>query len=291
MAAKKALTPVETVVRIPLEQMHPFHDHPFAVRDDASMRETAESVRGHGVLTPVILRPMEGGGYEIVSGHRRARASELAGLDTVPAIIREMDDNTAIILVVDSNLQRDSILPSERAWAYRMKLEAIKRQGARSDLTSAQVGQKSIWSVEQVATDAGASKTQVQRYIRLTELVPPLLDLVDQEAIGLTVAVELSYLTKAEQNLLVETIESEQARPSRSQAMRLRKLSAARLLNEDTVLDVMMERKKPDPIKVTLTWDVLRRFFPRSSTPRQMEGVIIRLLELWKQKRQRAKAG
>lgn len=290
MAAKKALPPIETVVRVPLDQLHPFHDHPFAVRDDASMRETAESVKTHGVLTPVILRPMAGGGYEIVSGHRRARASELAGLDTVPSIIREMDDNTATILMVDSNLQRDSILPSERAWAYRMKLEAIKRQGVRSDLTSPQCAAR-FRSDDRVAEENGVSGDTVRRYIRLTNLISPLLDLVDQEAIGLTVAVELSYLTPTEQTLLAETIESEQARPSRSQAQRLRKLSAARLLNEDSVLDVMMERKKPEPIKVTLTWDVLRRFFPRSSTPRQMEGVIIRLLELWKQKRQRAKAG
>ena len=278
----------EQVVQIPLDQLHPFPNHPFKVRDDDAMRETVESVKEYGVLVPAIVRPREEGGYEIVAGHRRCHASGLAGLETVPALVREMDRDTATIIMVDSNLQREDILPSERAQAYKMKLEAIKRQGARTDLTSAQVGQKSKWSVERIAEQAGESKTQVQRYIRLTELSPPLQQMVDEKKIALTPAVELSYLKPAEQALMVETIESEQAAPSLSQAQRMRRMSEAGTLNEDTMLSVMTEQKKPERSDITLSGDILRKYFPRSYTPRQMENTIIKLLEAWQRKRQRS---
>ena len=278
----------EQVVQIPLDQLHPFPNHPFKVRDDDAMRETVESVKEYGVLVPAIVRPREEGGYEIVAGHRRCHASGLAGLETVPALVREMDRDTATIIMVDSNLQREDILPSERAQAYKMKLEAIKRQGARTDLTSAQVGQKSKWSVERIAEQAGESKTQVQRYIRLTELSPPLQQMVDEKKIALTPAVELSYLKPAEQALMVETIESEQATPSLSQAQRMRRMSEAGTLNEDTMLRIMTEQKKPERSDITLSGDILRKYFPRSYTPRQMENTIIKLLEAWQRKRQRS---
>lgn len=278
----------EQVVQIPLDQLHPFPNHPFKVRDDDAMRETVESVKEYGVLVPAIVRPREDGGYEIVAGHRRCHASGLAGLETVPALVREMDRDTATIIMVDSNLQREDILPSERAQAYKMKLEAIKRQGARTDLTSAQVGQKSKWSVERIAEQAGESKTQVQRYIRLTELSPPLQQMVDEKKIALTPAVELSYLKPAEQVLMVETIESEQATPSLSQAQRMRRMSEAGTLNEDTMLSVMTEQKKSERSDITLSGDILRKYFPRSYTPRQMENTIIKLLEAWQRKRQRS---
>lgn len=277
----------EAVVRIPLEEIHSFPDHPFGVRDDEYMRETVESIRNYGVLVPVIVRPRENGGYEMISGHRRKYASELADLPSIPAVVRDLDDDTATIVMVDSNLQRENILPSERAKAYKMKLEAIKRQGTRSDLTSAQVGQKLKWSVERVAEEAGESKTQVQRYIRLTELAPELQQMVDDQKIAMTPAVELSYLKPQEQSLLLETIDSEQATPSLSQAQRMKKLSQSGKLNEDTMLSIMMEQKKPEKSDITLSGDQIRKYFPKSYTPKQIENTIIKLLDAWQKKRQR----
>ena len=249
------------------------------------MKETVESVKEYGVLIPVIARPREGGGYELVAGHRRKRACELAGLDAMPVIVREIDRDTAIIFMVDSNIQRENISPIEKAKALKMKLEAIKRQGARTDLTSMQVAQK--LSVEQVGDDAGISKDQVRRYVRLTELSPQLQQMVDDKKIAMTPAVEISYLKPQEQALLVETIESEQATPSLSQAQRMKKLSQSGKLNEDTMLGIMMEEKKPEVDKIVFTSDTLRKYFPRSYTPRQMQDTIIKLLEGWLKKRQR----
>ena len=276
------------LTRIPLSELHDFPDHPFGVRDDDAMKDTVESVKNYGVLVPAIVRPREGGGYEIVSGHRRKRACELAGIDTLFSLVRKLDDDEATIIMVDSNLQRENILPSERAKAYKMKLEAIKRQGQRSDLTCTQVGHKlpAKRSVQKIAEDAGESRTQVQRYIRLTELSPPLQQMVDDKKIAMTPAVELSYLKPREQALLVETIESEQATPSLSQAQRMKKLSQIGQLNEDNMLDIMSEQKKPEREDITLSGDTLRKYFPRSYTPRQMETVILRLLDAWMKKRQ-----
>ena len=276
---------LERVQNIPLTELYPFPDHPFSVRDDDSMKETVESVKEYGVLIPVIARPREGGGYELVAGHRRKRACELAGLDAMPVIVREIDRDTAIIFMVDSNIQRENISPIEKAKALKMKLEAIKRQGARTDLTSMQVAQK--LSVEQVGDDAGISKDQVRRYVRLTELSPQLQQMVDDKKIAMTPAVEISYLKPQEQALLVETIESEQATPSLSQAQRMKKLSQSGKLNEDTMLGIMMEEKKPEVDKIVFTSDTLRKYFPRSYTPRQMQDTIIKLLEGWLKKRQR----
>ena len=276
---------LERVQNIPLTELYPFPDHPFSVRDDDSMKETVESVKEYGVLIPVIARPREGGGYELVAGHRRKRACELAGLDAMPVIVREIDRDTAIIFMVDSNIQRENISPIEKAKALKMKLEAIKRQGARTDLTSMQVAQK--LSVEQVGDDAGISKDQVRRYVRLTELSPQLQQMVDDKKIAMTPAVEISYLKPEEQALLVETIESEQATPSLSQAQRMKKLSQSGELNEDTMLGIMMEEKKPEVDKIVFTSDTLRKYFPRSYTPRQMQDTIIKLLEGWLKKRQR----
>jgi len=276
---------LERVQNIPLTELYPFPDHPFSVRDDDSMKETVESVKEYGVLIPVIARPREGGGYELVAGHRRKRACELAGLDAMPVIVREIDRDTAIIFMVDSNIQRENISPIEKAKALKMKLEAIKRQGARTDLTSMQVAQK--LSVEQVGDDAGISKDQVRRYVRLTELSPQLQQMVDDKKIAMTPAVEISYLKPQEQALLVETIESEQATPSLSQAQRMKKLSQSGELNEDTMLGIMMEEKKPEVDKIVFTSDTLRKYFPRSYTPRQMQDTIIKLLEGWLKKRQR----
>ena len=276
---------LERVQNIPLTELYPFPDHPFSVRDDDSMKETVESVKEYGVLIPVIARPREGGGYELVAGHRRKRACELAGLDAMPVIVREIDRDTAIIFMVDSNIQRENISPIEKAKALKMKLEAIKRQGARTDLTSMQVAQK--LSVEQVGDDAGISKDQVRRYVRLTELTPQLQQMVDDKKIAMTPAVEISYLKPQEQALLVETIESEQATPSLSQAQRMKKLSQSGELNEDTMLGIMMEEKKPEVDKIVFTSDTLRKYFPRSYTPRQMQDTIIKLLEGWLKKRQR----
>lgn len=275
----------ETIKDIPLGELHPFPDHPFGVRDDEAMEQTVESIREYGVLTPAIARPREDGGYELIAGHRRKHACELAGLITMPVIVRDIDRNTATIMMVDSNLQRENILPSERAKAYKMKLEAIKRQGKRHDLTSTQPVQK--LSVEQVAEEAGTSREQIRRYIRLNELQPELMQLVDEGKIGMTPAVEISYLKPDEQKLLIETIDSEQATPSFSQAQRMRRLSQEGKLNDDAVLDIMMEQKKPENWDLKLPMDKIRKYFPRSYTPQRMEETIIKLLEMWMKKRQR----
>ena len=276
----------EKVTELSLEELFPFPEHPFRVLDDDAMRDTAESVKQYGVLVPAIVRPREDGGYEIVSGHRRHRACELAGLETMSCIIRDMDDDAATIIMVDSNLQRENILPSERAKAYKMKLEALKRQGARTDLTSAQVGQKLEWSVKQVASEAGESKSQVQRFVRLNELAQPLLEMVDDKKIAFNPAVELSYLKPKEQELLLTTMESEQATPSVSQAKRLKKFSQEGHLTEDSMLAIMSEEKK-DVDKLTLSGDTLKKYFPHTYTPQQIEDTIIKLLEQWQKKRQR----
>ena len=278
----------EVVVRLPLTDLHPFPDHPFQVRDDEEMRETIQSVKEYGVIVPAIVRPREEGGYEIVAGHRRKYACEQAGLDTMPVLIRNLDRDAATIIMVDSNLQRENILPSERAKAYKMKLEAIKRQGARNDLTSDQVGQKSKWSIEQVAEQAGESKSQVQRYIRLNELSPELLQMVDEKKIAFNPAYELSFLKPEEQQMLVTTMDYEQATPSLSQAQRMKKFSQAGRLNEDSMLAIMSEEKKPEKFSLTFDGDRIRKYFPKSYTPLQMENTIIKLLEAWQRKRQRS---
>ena len=274
----------EEIKEILLGELHPFPDHPFGVRDDEAMEQTVESIKEYGVLVPAIARPREDGGYEIIAGHRRKHACEITGLKTMPVIVRDIDRNTATIVMVDSNLQRENILPSERAKAYKMKLDAIKRQGARTDLTSAQVAQK--LSVEKVAEDAGTSKDQVRRYIRLNELQPELQHLVDEGKIGMTPAVEISYLKPDEQKMLVETIDSEQATPSFSQAQRMRRLSQEGKLNDDAVLGIMMEQKKPENWDLKLPMEKIRKFFPRSYTPQRMEETILKLLETWMKKRQ-----
>ena len=278
----------EVVVRLPLTDLHPFPDHPFQVRDDEEMRETIQSVKEYGVIVPAIVRPREEGGYEIVAGHRRKYACEQAGLDTMPVLIRNLDRDAATIIMVDSNLQRENILPSERAKAYKMKLEAIKRQGARNDLTSDQVGQKSKWSIEQIAEQAGESKSQVQRYIRLNELSPELLQMVDEKKIAFNPAYELSFLKPEEQQMLVTTIDYEQATPSLSQAQRMKKFSQAGRLNEDSMLAIMSEEKKPEKFSLTFDGDRIRKYFPKSYTPLQIENTIIKLLEAWQKKRQRS---
>ncbi len=278
----------EEIKEILLGELHPFPDHPFGVRDDEAMEQTVDSIKEYGVLVPAIARPREDGGYEIIAGHRRKHACEIAGLKTMPVIVRDIDRNTATIVMVDSNLQRENILPSERAKAYKMKLEAIKRQGARTDLTCTQVGHKSngIKSIQKVADEAGESRTQVQRYIRLNELQPELQHLVDEGKIGMTPAVEISYLKPDEQKMLVETIDSEQATPSFSQAQRMRRLSQEGKLNDDAVLGIMMEQKKPENWDLKLPMERIRKFFPRSYTPQRMEETIIKLLETWMKKRQ-----
>lgn len=275
----------ETIKEIPLGELHPFPDHPFGIRDDESMKQTVESIREYGVLVPAIARPREDGGYELIAGHRRKHACELAGLTKMPVIVRDIDRNAATIIMVDSNLQRESILPSERAKAYKMKLDAIKRQGARRDLTSAQVAQK--LSVEKVAEEAGTSKDQVRRYIRLNELQPELQQMVDEGKIGMTPAVEISYLKPDEQKMLIETIDSEQVTPSLSQAQRMKRLSQDGKLSDDAMLDIMMEQKKPEDWELRLPMDKIRKFFPRSYTPQRMEETIMKLLEMWMRKRQR----
>lgn len=279
----------DTIKEIPLGELHPFPDHPFGVRDDEAMAQTVESIKEYGVLVPAIARHRENGGYEIIAGHRRKHACEIAGLKTMPVIVRDIDRNTATIVMVDSNLQRENILPSERAKAYKMKLEAIKRQGARTDLTCTQVGHKSngTKSIQKVADEAGESRTQVQRYIRLNELQPELQHLVDEGKIGMTPAVEISYLKPDEQKMLIETIDSEQATPSFSQAQRMRRLSQEGKLNDDAVLGIMMEQKKPENWDLKLPMEKIRKFFPRSYTPQRMEETIIKLLETWMKKRQR----
>ena len=271
----------ERVVELPLADLHPFKDHPFKVVDDEKMQDTAQSIREHGVLVPAIVRPREEGGYEIVAGHRRHHASQIAGLDTMPAIIRELDDDAATIIMVDSNLQRETLLPSERAWAYKMKLDAMKRQGKRTDLTCGQVGHKSEKSVMRVADEAGESVKQVQRFIRLTELIPPLLDMVDERNIAFNPAVELSYLKPEEQVELLDAMDSEQATPSLSQAQRLKKFSMEGHLSIDVMRAIMSEEKKGELDRITLTGDKVNKYFPRSYTPQQKEQVILKLLENW----------
>lgn len=275
----KSAKTAEVIEQIELSQLHPFPDHPFGVRDDASMQETVESVREYGVLVPAIARPREDGGYELIAGHRRKHACELAGLNTMPVIIRDIDRNAAVIIMVDSNIQRENILPSERAKAYKMKLDAIKQQGARHDLTSTQIVQK--LSVEKVAEEAGTNREQIRRYIRLNELEPDLLKLVDEGKIGMTPAVEISYLKPDEQKLLVETIDSEQATPSLSQAQRMKRLSQEGKLNDDAMLGIMMEQKKPETWDLKLPMDKIRKYFPRSYTPQRMEETIFKLLDMW----------
>ena len=277
----------EQVQQIPIDELHPFTNHPFKVLDDEAMTRTVESIAQYGVLAPLIARPRpDGDGYEIISGHRRQYAAKLAGLDTLPVIVRQMSDDAAVILMVDSNLQREHILPSERAFAYKMKLEAIKNQGARSDLTSDQVGQK-LWSVEQVASDAGESKTQIQRFIRLTSLIPELLDMVDEKKISFNPAVELSYLDEAQQRDFLEAMKDTQNAPSLSQAQRLKKLAQEGHFSYDVAFAVMEEEKKDELDKVVIKNDTLRKYFPRSYTPKQMEDTIIKLLEQWQRKQQR----
>ena len=276
----------ERVQEIPLSELHPFEGHPFRVVDDEEMMKTAESVRDFGVLTPAIVRPDPDGGYEIVSGHRRHRASELAGKETMPAIVRDLDDDAAIILMVDANLQRESILPSERAFAYKMKLDAIKHQGERTDLTSTQVAQK--LSVEKVGEDAGVSKDTVRRYIRLTELIPELLDMVDTGQIKFNPAVELSYLASEEQQDFLSAMDYAQAAPSLSQAQRIKKLAQEGECTLDAMCEIMNEIKKGELDRVTFKTDSLRKYFPKSYTNKQMEDKIIQLLEQWQKKREKS---
>ena len=275
----------EKVQNIPLGELHPFRNHPFKVKDDAAMQDTVDSVREYGVLVPAIARPDPDGGYELIAGHRRHHASELAGKETMPVIVRDLDDDAATIIMVDSNLQREELLPSERAFAYKMKLEALKHQGARTDLTSVQLGQK-LSSRDQVAKAAGESAIQIQRFIRLTELIPELLDMADEHKIALNPAVELSHLKKEEQTLLLEAMDSEQATPSLSQAQRLKKFSQQKMLSLDVMRAIMSEEKKTDLDRVTLKNETLRKYFPKSYTPKQMEDTIIKLLEGWYKKRQ-----
>ena len=281
----------EKVVEIALTELYPFPNHPFQVRDDDSMKEAVESVKEYGILTPAIVRPREEGGYELVAGHRRKHACELAGLTTMPAIVRDIDRDMATIIMVDTNLQRENISPMEKAQAYKMKLEAIRRRAgrpAKGDKENSRQVVGNLESAELVGREAGESGRQVQRYIRLTELTPELQQMVDDKKIAVTPAVELSYLKPEEQALVVETIESEQATPSLSQAQRMKKKSQAGELNEDAVLSSMSEEKKPEKCDLTISGDKLRKYFPRSYTPRQMENTIIKLLEGWQRKRQRS---
>ena len=277
---------LEKIQEIPLSELHPFRNHPFKVKDDEAMMETADSIKQYGVLVPAIARPDPEGGYELVAGHRRHRASELADKETMPVIVRDLDDDAATIIMVDSNLQRESLLPSERAFAYKMKLDAMKHQGERVDLTSSQVGTK-LRADEILAQQAGSSRNQIQRYIRLTELIPELMDMVDEKKIAFNPAYELSFLKTDEQQMLVETMDYEQATPSLSQAQRMKKFSQEGKLSEDVMLAIMSEEKKADLDKVTLSSDTLRKYFPKSYTPAKMQETIIKLLEQWQKKRQR----
>ena len=276
----------ERVMEIPLSELHPFQNHPFKVKDDEAMMETADSIRQYGVLVPAIARPDPNGGYELVAGHRRHRASELAEKETMPVIVRALDDDAATIIMVDSNLQRESLLPSERAFAYKMKLDAMKHQGARTDLTSAQVGPK-LTAAEKIAENSPDSKSQIKRFIRLTELVPELMDMVDEKKIAFNPAYELSFLKKEEQVDLLDAMDSEQATPSLSQAQRLKKFSQEGHLSIDVMRAIMSEEKKSELDKVTLTSDTLRKYFPKSYTLQRMQETIIKLLEAWQRKRQR----
>ena len=275
----------EQVQQIPIGELFPFKDHPFKVLDDESMQRTVESVEQYGVLSPLIARPRPEGGYEIISGHRRQHAAQLAGLETLPVIVRNMDDDAAVLLMVDSNLQRENILPSERAFAYKMKLEALKNQGARSDLTSVQVAPK--LSTEKNGEEVGMSKDNVKRYIRLTNLVPELLDMVDEKKISFNPAVELSYLDTNQQRDFLEAMQDTQNAPSLSQAQRLKKLAQEGHFSYDVAFAVMGEEKKDELDKVVIKNDTLRKYFPRSYTPKQMEDTIIKLLEQWQRKQQR----
>lgn len=278
----------EQIQRLALSKLHPFKDHPFRLLDDDRMMETVESVKEYGVLVPIIARPMADGGYEIVSGHRRKRACELAGMNEIPAIVRDLDDDEAVIIMVDSNLQRENILPSERAKAYQMKLEAIKHQGERRDLTSDQVGQKLRVAVERVAENAGESKSQVQRFIRLNNLEPPLIDKVDAGKLAFTPAVELSYLKPEEQQWLDTALENTQQTPSLSQAQRMKRESKQGTLSEQGIMEIMTENKQTIPAKgsVVLPQEKLTKYFPRSYTTEQMKKVIFKLLDYWVRKRQ-----
>lgn len=279
----------EKVQEIPLGELHPFRNHPFKVKDDAAMQDTVDSVREYGVLVPAIARPDPNGGYELIAGHRRHHASELAGKETMPVIVRDLDDDAATIIMVDSNLQREELLPSERAFAYKMKLDAMKRQAGRPMKENRdQVGHNFSGkrTVELIAENAPDSRNQIQRYIRLTELIPTLLDMVDERKIAFNPAVELSYLKKEEQTLLLEAMDSEQATPSLSQAQRLKKFSQQKMLSLDVMRAVMSEEKKTDIDRVTLKNETLRKYFPKSYTPKQMEDTIIKLLEGWYKKRQ-----
>ena len=280
---------LEKIQEIPLSELHPFKNHPFKVKDDEAMMETADSIKQYGVLVPAIARPDPEGGYELVAGHRRHRASELAEKETMPVIVRDLDDDAATIIMVDSNLQRESLLPSERAFAYKMKLDAMKHQGERVDLTCSQVGNKleGKKSSEILAEQVGQSKNQIFRYIRLTELIPELMDMVDEKKIALNPAYELSFLKKEEQVQLLDAMDSEQATPSLSQAQRLKKYSQEGHLTLDMMRVIMGEEKKSDLDKVTFTSDTLRKYFPKSYTPQRMQETIIKLLEAWQKKRQR----
>ena len=286
LSVQRKLAQREKVVEIPLSELHPFKGHPFKVKDDEAMMETADSIKQYGVLVPAIARPDPEGGYELVAGHRRHRASELAEKETMPVIVRDLDDDAATIIMVDSNLQRESLLPSERAFAYKMKLDAMKHQGERVDLTSSQVGTR-LRADEILAQQAGSSRNQVQRFIRLTELIPELLDMVDEKKIALNPAYELSFLKKDEQVDLLDAMDSEQATPSLSQAQRLKKYSQEGHLTLDMMRVIMGEEKKSDLDRVTFTSDTLRKYFPKSYTPQRMQETIIKLLEAWQKKRQR----
>jgi len=277
----------EQVQQIPIGELFPFKNHPFKVLDDESMQRTVESVEQYGVLSPLIARPRSEGGYEIISGHRRQHAAQLAGLDTLPVIVRNMDDDAAVLLMVDSNLQRENILPSERAFAYKMKLEAIKNQGARSDLTSGQIVQKSKLSIERVAEDAGEGYKTVQRFIRLTNLIPELLDMVDEKKISFNPAVELSYLDESQQRDFLEAMEDTQNAPSLSQAQQLKKMAQQGEFSYEKAFDVMGQEKRSEKDTVTIKNETLRKYFPRSYTPKQMEEKIIQLLDAWQKKQQR----
>ena len=284
----------DKITLLPLSELHDFPNHPFKVRDDEAMQETTESIRQYGVLVPAIVRPREGGGYEIIAGHRRRHGSELAGLSAMPCIVRQMDDDTATILMVDSNIQRENILPSERAQAYKMKLEAIRRKAGRPAKTKEKADENNSPQVaanfradDTVAKDAGISGDTVRRYIRLTELSPELQQMVDEKKIGMTPAVEISYLKPEEQQMLLTAIDSEQATPSLSQAQRMKMLSREGKLNDDSMLDIMMEQKKPEKNDITLSGEKLRKYFPRSYTPFQIENTIFKLLDAWQKKRQR----
>ena len=277
----------EAVIRIQLTELHPYPDHPYAIRDDPAMQDTVDSIKANGVVVPAIVRPRPAGGYEIVAGHRRKKASEQAGFTDMPCIVRNLTDDEAIIQLVDSNAQREDVLPSERAKAYKMRLDAIKRQGARSDLTSPKFSAK-FRSDDEVGNTEGISGDTVRNIISLNNLVPELMEMVDRGKISLSPAYQIAALTEPEQRLLVETIDSEQATPSVSQAQRMRKLSQSGDLNEDNMLEIMSEQKKPEALNITLSYDKLKKYFPKSYTPARMEETIFKLLEQWQKKRQRS---